>query len=267
MDHENPALDALRKIDADRTQPGQASLPHIVNGIKTCGPLFAAALSFDTTEIDKDIDEMLDATKSLIENVKEILFQKNIGITDFESSAINAFCIRVVAENWKSSQEVFDTLVNPVVASLEEQGLSAELDTREMQTHAGEEVSANIIVTGEIFSILHGCTFLKIESNTCSICLKEVLKASKRAIEKLTQFHIPYEDAEAVSGHITMQAGKVFSSILKREIRLYQENQRYSAMTESTNKEPFSFDNVFRSYHTAMNGFVDAIYANSRMVS
>jgi len=267
MKDENPALEALNNLENKNPETSPTPLPYIVNGIRTCGPLFAAALSYDSLEIDKDIDEMLDATKSLIESVKTVLVKKGINVSEYENSAINAFCIRVVAENWKTSQEVFESLVDPVVTSLEEQGISAEIGLKEIQTHAGEEITANIIVTGEIFSVLHGHPRLEIENTMCAQCIKEVLKSAKRAVEKLTQFHIPYEDAEAVSGHITLQAGNIFVAILKREIKLFEDNQRRSSMSDENVSNDISFETIFRTYKVAMNGFVDAIYVNSRMVS
>lgn len=271
MIRSNPALNALKGIVDNHDQTDGASDDHaiiaIVNGIKTCGPLYAAALCCDSMEIDKDIDEMLAAAKNLITNVNSELYNKSVNVTDVETATINAFCIRVISENWKQSQEIFDDWVSPIVSSLVKNGICAEYRSTDFNTLPGSDTAANIVAGGDIFSALNSDFQIPFDLEVYSKCIKELHKSANKAIEKLTQFHIPYEDADQIRHHITIQAGRIFDSVIRRELKHYKNSQRLSSISDSKSNEQIPFEEVFRHFRTSMDSFVSAIYVNSRMVN
>jgi len=268
---DNPALEALKGIvDEHDDQNGcteSNALFAIVNGIKTCGPFFSAALSCESMEIDKDIDEMLSSAKMLITDVHSELDRKSISISDSERAAINAFCIRVIADNWQSSQEIFDEWVLPITQALIKTGISAEYRSSDFNTLPGSEITANIIGSGDIFNALNSDPQIPFNDEVYMKCVSDLHVSCNKAVEKLTQFHIPYEDADQVRPHITIQASRIFVSIIRCEFKHFHDNQRLSSISESGDNIQFSFETVYRKFRTAMDSFVTAIYVNSRMVN
>jgi len=268
---DNPALEALQGIVDEHDERNDSiendTLFAIVNGIKTCGPFFSAALSCESIEIDKDIDEMLSSAKMLITDVHSELDRKAIPISDSERAAINAFCIRVIAENWQNSQEIFDEWVLPITRALIKTGISAEYRSSDFNTLPGSEITANIIGSGDIFNALNSDPHIPFDEDVYMKCVKDLHMSCNKAVDKLTQFHIPYEDADQVRHHITIQASRIFVSVIRSEFKHFQDNRRHLSISESKETIAFSFEDIYRRFRTAMDSFVTAIYVNSRMVN
>lgn len=270
MSVDNPALAALKDIVDDAEHAGSGHEDRIfaiINGIKTCGPIVSAALSTDSMEIDNDIDEMLSSAKRLIDSVSEDIVKIVSSISDSEKAAINAFCIRVVSENWRQSQEVYEEWRSAIVQALIKSGISAEYRTTDFASTPGYELAANIIACGDVFCALSQVALHDEVQEVYARCVKELYTAVDKAIEKLTQFHIPYEDADLVRHHFTIQAGRLFVSVINREYRNFKNQQRLSTLSNDEKSISFSYEEIYRHFKSAMDSFVTAIYVNSRMVS
>lgn len=271
MNADNPALDALQNLLEETTPSNPSASPPsitaIVNGIKTCGPMVSAALCWDSIEIDKDIDDMLRAAQKLIAGVKSELVVRRIELSDSEHAAVNAFCIRVVSENWKAAQEVYPDWVTPVVNALLAAGISAEIRSSDFVTPSGSEIAADILACSEIFCALTDSCKLAREPQGYAQSVREVHKAVNKAIDKLTQFHIPYEDADLIRHHVMLQAGRIFNAIVSCENKAHAASQKQVAADPGADSGDFSFDEVLRRFQTAMESFVTSIYVNSRMVN
>lgn len=269
----NPALEALDKIisghdeSIEKNADSNSHIESIINGIKTCAPLYAAVLNTESLEIEKDINEMLFQSKKLISDVHKKLKNKGIQITVEETAAINAFCIRVISENWKKSQEIYDEWVNPITQSLLQVGICAEYRSSDLNTQIGHEIIATIIAAGEILNALNSGTRVTFNESDYSTCIKTLNEAVNQAIEKLTQFHIPYEDADQVRHHLTKQSGEIFVSIIHNELDFFKESERQKMVSGGSEKIVFSIGDVCRKFQCRMNTFVTAIFVNSRIAS
>jgi hypothetical protein len=271
LTQDNPALDALKDIVDEpisaQNSMNEVAIMSIVNGIKTCGPFFSAALTVDSLEIDKDIDEMLSSARKLISDVQSELSRRGINTSDSESAAINAFCIRVISENWEKSQEVFEEWVMPITQALIKIGISAEYRSTDFKTSSGSEITANIIASGDLFNALNKTQLIPFSEKIYLSCVKVLHKACNSAIDKLIQFHIPYEDTDQVRHHIIMQAGRIFVSVIQSEFKHFNDSKRLASISDHHEDSHFSFEEIYRKFNVSMDSFVTAIYVNSRMVS
>jgi hypothetical protein len=264
VSNDNPALLALREVDESTID---SDMQRIINGIKTCGPIISAAINNDSSSIDSDIDDMLSEAQKLIKQVlssQELCFNQ---LKANEIAAINAFCIKVVCENWKQSQEVYEEWPNAIVHSLLKSGICAEYRSSEFKTEAGCDLASNILACGEIF-----CTLVKLSKSFDSTTIyqtltKQLFNSVDKAVEKLTKFHIPFEDANLIRHHFTIQAGRIFVSVIEREYSNFTNSQRHSTLSDDNHKPQLSFDEICRFFSTAMDSFVTSIYVNSRMVN
>lgn len=263
MSTDNPALRALNEVEGS---PFEEDLRLIINGIKTCGPIISAAINSDTSSIDNDIDEMLTEAQKLISQVINSRELSAGQLKDNEIAAVNAFCIRVVCQNWKKSQEVYEEWPKAIVQSLLKSGICAEYRASEFRSDIAFDLAANIHACSEIF-----CALLKLPKYLNSTAAyeqltKQLFHTVDKAIDKLTKFHIPFEDADLIRHHFTIQAGRIFVSVIEREHYIFTNSQRHSALSDEHNNPQFSFDEVCRFFSIAMDSFVTSIYVNSRMV-
>lgn len=264
MSNDNPALRALREVDGSSFDE---DMRLIINGIKTCGPIISAAINSDSNSIDTDIDDMLTEAQKLI---TQVLNSTELGasrLKDNEIAAVNAFCIRVVSENWKQSQEVYEEWPKAIVHSLLKSGICAEYRSSEFNTGIGSDLAANIHACSEIFCALLNLPKTFDSTKAYQQLTKQLFHSVDRAIEKLTKFHIPFEDADLIRHHFTIQAGRIFVSVIQREYSIFTNSQRHSALSEDNTKPQFSFEEICRFFSTAMDSFVTSIYVNSRMVN
>ncbi|MFA0809403.1 hypothetical protein [Microbulbifer epialgicus] len=270
MRENNPALNALNALrdleDEEQTSTSTVSRPltSIVNGINTCGPIVSALLLSDSNNIDSDIDEMLFAAKSLIQEVSSTL---SIEVDDQILSAINAFCIKVVTENWKASQEVYEEWSSAIVQALTYTGISSEYSSYDFSMLSGYELVANIVASSEIFCILQSITSSIDHNHSYELSIKAVFDSVEKAIDKLSQFHIPYEDADLVRHHFTIQAGKIFAAVISCDFKLFESQQRLNAISDDKVSNEFQIGESIRRFSAEMDSFVTAIYVNSRMVN
>lgn len=267
----NPALDALKELGEENmtslTKIADSSLPVIVNGIMTCGPIISAALSWDSLEIDKDINEMLNASKNLIAEVLSELQLRSILLTENERAAVNGFCLRVVSENWRKAEEVYDDWTSSIVNSLLAAGISSESGDGTFLTQPGKELSARIFASGRIMCALQVENVFKPIDQLFPRAIKTLTVSVDKAVSKLTQFHIPYEDAESIHHHLMRQASDIFVSVIARESKIYRTLKKSPAHLDNPNSDEISFDEIVRQYSLSMDSFVTSIYVNSRMVN
>ena len=264
MNADNPARDALiehaqdQDYDIDLEKKRDVMYANAVkNGIRTCGPIVSAALSAPGVRIDDDINKIISAAKALIVDVVSTFKKKSIQLSDHEVSAINAFCIRVVSESWVNSQDMHKGWVDSVVDSLTAAGICAEIEAPPPSLE-GETLAANISSSVEIFCALNSSASIPYLKEAHSECVQILSVSVEEAVNKLSKFNIPYEDTEQIRHHLTIQASKIFASVIRREFnQCHQDEQRTD----------ISYDEICQHFKVAMDGFVFSIYTNSKMVN
>lgn len=267
MNQNNSALDDLTNGTAASLPPAKETTGSIINGLRTCGPLFSAIFSHNTNDYKDDFQEILSQAKNLIDSVTKNLTDQKINVDDLKKAGINAFCIKVVAESWTTQEEVLPNLSESISQALLKQGISADIENIEFENPLTQELFTNISSSAYIFSALKKHSSINIQDNFVNACMTELTAATKKAIKKLEKFHIPHEDADSVKHHITIEACNILVAIIDRNIENYLVKVKKNSINNTAGTvEPFSFKETGEDFTSAIDVFITSIYVNSRII-
>jgi len=261
----NHAQDALNEMTEDSIPSNTVS--SVINGIRTVGPIITAVLSNNSIEIEEDLSELLSGAKKLMDQVNSLMLKIRSELKQNELAAINAVCIKVVSENWRLKQELYDDWAHILVKAMTEPNISTENSQANFSTQEGIDLCAQMTVSAQVLTALK----LEYEEPLCEDkylrAIEKLNESVNQAVDKLTDFHIPYEDAESARSVILTQAGNIFTAVIARESMNHRSYLRRLALEENPlPTEELSLDEMNRQFSVAMNAFVEAVYENSRDV-
>jgi hypothetical protein len=262
--NQNSALEALCLGNAAKAD--STAVVKVINGLRTCGPLFSSVFGNNTNDHNEDIATIIGQTKELIDDVMRVLESKNIELDDLKKSGINAFCIKVSAESWSKEEEVIPNLANSIADALIQQGISSEITFSEFENPLTQNLITNISSSAFIFSSINKYKTLQVEQDFVSASMSSLAKATNRAVKKLSEFHIPHEDEDVVRHHIMIEGCNILVSIIDRNITNHLHEIKKSSITGDTVELGFSFEKTNKDFNEAIDVFIQSIYVNSRII-
>lgn len=239
----------------------------IINGLRTCGPLFSAIFSKNTNNPRADIQEIISSTKELIDEVIKNLKGQDIELDELKISGINAFCVNVSANNWMHQEEILPNLGVAISDALVTQGISSEIKVSEFENPYTQQLFTNISACAYIFSTIKKYSQLDIPDSFVAMCMADITKSTDKSVTKLEQFHIPHQDFDLIRHHITIELCNILIAIMERNIKSHIQKIKEESLTgkEST-LISFSFKQTSDDFLEATNVFIDSIYKNSRII-